>query len=1244
VTGLAERVVEVICDLGPQARQRWLCGSGLLISDRLVLTAAHAVTPGGDIVVRRADKVEIPVTVLLVGDIELADLAILALPEPLPQVAELRFAAVRRGEADQVSGCCGIGYPQFQATARGDGPLVRDTAQLDGVIPTGEQRVSDLLTLRVTSSPRALPAREEALGTSQWSGISGTVVVTAHEGDDVVVGVVTEHHPRAGESALTLTPITHIDRLPDAQAWWQLLGVTADRLVSLPSRAGAAAPAYRATIAEVAARTPSLLERSDELAALAAFATSDAENAGQDTAYKWITGSPWAGKTALAAHLASRPPQGVDCVAYLLQRRVLDASGSRFLAAVSAQLAYLLGQAPPEDPDAHAFAELWDRAVQRAQRLERHLLLVVDGLDEDLRPHGERSVVSLLPAQVGRFAHVLVTSRRHPGLPDDLDPDHLLWQVESEELGQVVTAARIEQRAAQELRTMLDDARTRRLLGLLAAAAGPMRTHELAAIDRADAFEVEAVLRDRAGRVLDGFADGWRFAHQTLLDQCRDVVFGPDLLRPFIATVDAWADQWRARQWPLAAPRYLIEYYPWALLARREHERLAALVTDPLWLDTAIMVAGIDVALVVMRAAAVVPQIGHTLRLVEVEAHQLRSAHALRAGQAALQLCLAAAHRGVTGQELRRWQQAASRHGGVLIAQWTSQRASPALLRTLDLQSGQVQVAHFVDDATVLTGDEEGRVSLWDVNGGSPVQLGRHYTAVHAAALDPTSTAVLTCGSDQTVRLHHRDGTPTVEITRSIGQVWAVAFAPDGRHIATAGQDATVRVWDLTDLTARVIGSHKDQVRGLAYSPDGTCLFSAGRDRRLHVWYLRAGGGGSELGHDESRLECLAVTPDGRHAVTGSRDGMVRLWPVEDGDPLDIGQHAGQVWTVTVSPDGDWVISGGGDGQVMAWPLDPRNRHSGGRKLGHHHGPVRCVSVSPDGSHVVSSSADGAVRIWDLHASDDPADGRAPVTAVAVTPGGRRIVVGYHSGEVIQYAHGQPRFLGDHGTPVRAVAAGDRHVLTSGDDGRVRQWMPEQATLGEHGGRVRSMILWEAAGLVLCGGSGGRVSVWPLAGGPPRIIHVGSEVMAIAATPDGTIVSGHGTGNVRVVASDGQIRTLRSGGAPVWAVALDADGRYAVSGDRAGQVLLWRLSDGECSRLGEHRGAVSGLAFSVDSRIVISVGEDGVRGWDVVTRAEVAHVSTEPITALAADGEIVATISATLGVTRWLVGGNRPTA
>ena len=205
MSGFADRVVEVLCDLGPAANPRWLTSSGLFLDDRHVLTAAHAVAApaqafgelapavaapaqtigvpapavaataqalgepaqalGKSVTVRGVDKVERPAAVKLLG--RGVDLAILEVAEPRPKFGRLRWGAVDRDSAETVSGCRGIGYPLFQQVPGPDGRPVRDTAQLDGVVPTGDRRVSELLTLRVTSSPRPLPPQEEALGRSQ---------------------------------------------------------------------------------------------------------------------------------------------------------------------------------------------------------------------------------------------------------------------------------------------------------------------------------------------------------------------------------------------------------------------------------------------------------------------------------------------------------------------------------------------------------------------------------------------------------------------------------------------------------------------------------------------------------------------------------------------------------------------------------------------------------------------------------------------------------------------------------------------------------------------------------------------------------------------------------------------------------------------------------------------------------------------------------------------------------------------
>lgn len=100
-------------------------------------------------------------------------------------------------------------------------------------------------------------------------------------------------------------------------------------------------------------------------------------------------------------------------------------STTHFLAAVVPQLAYLLDEDVPV-ADVHQFNALWQRAVARAAETHRHLLLMVDGLDENTGPPRVPSVAMLLPLITGSCGHVLVAGRPHPELPVDVPVEHPL--------------------------------------------------------------------------------------------------------------------------------------------------------------------------------------------------------------------------------------------------------------------------------------------------------------------------------------------------------------------------------------------------------------------------------------------------------------------------------------------------------------------------------------------------------------------------------------------------------------------------------------------------------------------------------------------------------------------------------------------------------------------------------------------------------------------------------------------------
>lgn len=226
---LSSLAVEVLHYRDAGEHSGWSIGSGFFINSRLVLTAWHNVDGPGELLVRVHGKEEYSAEVRLQGDKDI-DLAVLEVPEMIVNVPPLRYAKVDRSVLAVVNECQAVGFPRFKERVHDPKPR-RLSAQVNGEIPTGENLDQQLLTLHVGRSPRPLPS--SAIHESEWAGMSGAVVFS---GNNIIVGVITEHHLPEGEGALTVVPITALNLLPEAEAtkWWKLLGVDRRALVRLP--------------------------------------------------------------------------------------------------------------------------------------------------------------------------------------------------------------------------------------------------------------------------------------------------------------------------------------------------------------------------------------------------------------------------------------------------------------------------------------------------------------------------------------------------------------------------------------------------------------------------------------------------------------------------------------------------------------------------------------------------------------------------------------------------------------------------------------------------------------------------------------------------------------------------------------------------------------------------------------------------------------------------------------------------
>lgn len=124
---LADRVVEVIADLGASVSPRYRYGSGCLVAGRTVVTAAHVVAGAGSVRVRDPRKFvwEARLDPAFVGDVEGPgpDLALIELVDTadtggiftVVDMPAMALAAVDRDSptGDPVERCHVVGYPEF---------------------------------------------------------------------------------------------------------------------------------------------------------------------------------------------------------------------------------------------------------------------------------------------------------------------------------------------------------------------------------------------------------------------------------------------------------------------------------------------------------------------------------------------------------------------------------------------------------------------------------------------------------------------------------------------------------------------------------------------------------------------------------------------------------------------------------------------------------------------------------------------------------------------------------------------------------------------------------------------------------------------------------------------------------------------------------------------------------------------------------------------------------------------------
>jgi eukaryotic-like serine/threonine-protein kinase len=108
-----------------------------------------------------------------------------------------------------------------------------------------------------------------------------------------------------------------------------------------------------------------------------------------------------------------------------------------------------------------------------------------------------------------------------------------------------------------------------------------------------------------------------------------------------------------------------------------------------------------------------------------------------------------------------------------------------------------VTVSFSRDNKHLVTGDDEGRVRLWEIEPLREIALlGRHASRVKSVAFSPDGLEVASAGDDRNIYLWDVSGRRLItSIGTHTAPVLSVAFSPDGKKLVAGGHDDSVRVF-----------------------------------------------------------------------------------------------------------------------------------------------------------------------------------------------------------------------------------------------------------------------------------------------------------------------------------------------------------------------------------------------------------------------------------------------------------------
>ena len=329
--------------------------------------------------------------------------------------------------------------------------------------------------------------------------------------------------------------------------------------------------------------------------------------------------------------------------------------------------------------------------------------------------------------------------------------------------------------------------------------------------------------------------------------------------------------------------------------------------------------------------------------------------------------------------------------------------------------------------------------------------LRKHNRFVYGVAFSPDGSTLVSVGADKKIFLYDgKTGEDKGEIGTSDhkGSIFGVSWSKDSKHFVTSSADQTVKIWDVE--MGKAIQTWRMGYEGNVSIPDHQVgvVWPSGRSDGLII-SLGLGGDLNYLvqgtktrqkvvqAHQKNVTSVAALSGQNQTLFTGSSDGRVCSWDPQTGigETVDGEAHSNYVAGLAASPEGriysvgwddalrsidssaktftgTWIKT---DGQPKSVAVSNDSvftaTHKGIEifKNGHMHKDIKtnfsASAIAASDTEVAVAGDDNKLYIYSLSLSleKEISDPSSLMTALAFSPNGESLAVGFSSGKIVVY-------------------------------------------------------------------------------------------------------------------------------------------------------------------------------------------------------------------------------------------------